>query len=510
MDIIEAFVTTNKLSVKKYNNVNLYYLSEVVDILHIKNIEKCIDNEYIIRIKEPTLGGQQDIIFLTRDGVYRLLMNSKKPIARPFQKWLCKVIEGIEDTGKYELDLTDQTIQEAIKKEAEKYKISNEKAIHDALTSSYANKPVVYFGKIKNIDDKILIKIGATIDTKTREDELIRDFGAMTFFKIIECPVNETFERFLHKHPSIKPYIYKEYIYEDKLSNEVFLVTQEQCDKIIDIANRNIYKFMNQPNNDNLIELEKIKLQQLELQAKINNEEYNNDINQEIYCYENGLVANYRNHTQVRGDKVQIYNPETKELVKTYASLIEVTREHDYMQDASRNMILNAIDNNTIYKNFRWLKLNREMPDDTVQELPDTVESICVNNGFVAMLNLDKTRIEKVFSDQKAASEDRKFKTGAAICKAIKCDTQSGGHYFKMWFDCDDELKKEYLSREQLPAKRKAINAISVQKLNPITKTLIKEYTSMEEVLKEYKISRVSIKKAAENDYIICGFKWKI
>jgi prophage antirepressor-like protein len=514
MDILEAFIENNSLQVKNYNNENLYNLSEITDLLHIKDIEKCIDNKYIKKIIES---GMQDVTFLTEAGLYKLLMVSRKPIAEKFQEWIEDILISIRETGKYELDLNNQTIQEAIKKEAEKYKLSNEQANHDALTSSYANKPVVYFGKIKNIDNKILIKIGATIDTKTREEELKKDFGSMTFFKIIDCPVNETFEKFLHKHPYINQFMYKDKVYEDKLSHEVFLVTEEECAKIINIANHNIYKFRNQLdiNIEHLIELEKIKLQQLEFKSKTDDDESSSDdededMKQKIYCYENGLVANYRNHTQVRGDKIQIYNPETKELVKTYDCLVAVTRERDYMQDASRNMILNAIKNNTIYKNYRWLKLTRDLSDDTIQELSETVKSVCVNNGFVAMLKLDKSRIEKVFCDQIAASEDRQFKTGAAICKAIKCGTQSGGHYFKMWFDCDEQLKNEYLSREQLPSKRKTVNSISIQKLNPITKTLIKEYMSMEEVIKEYKIGRATIKKASESDYIICGFKWKI
>ncbi len=79
-----------------------------------------------------------------------------------------------------------------------------------------------------------------------------------------------------------------------------------------------------------------------------------------------------------------------------------------------------------------------------------------------------------------------------------------------MWFDCDPDLKREYLSREQLPSKRMACNAIAVHKLNPITKTIVKIYSSMEEVLKDYKSSRATIKNASDNDFIICGFKWKV
>ena len=31
-------------------------------------------------------------------------MISRKPIAKPFQKWVCKVLESIRETGKYELE----------------------------------------------------------------------------------------------------------------------------------------------------------------------------------------------------------------------------------------------------------------------------------------------------------------------------------------------------------------------------------------------------------------------
>jgi uncharacterized membrane protein YqiK len=77
-------------------------------------------------------------------------------------------------------------------------------------------------------------------------------------------------------------------------------------------------------------------------------------------------------------------------------------------------------------------------------------------------------------------------------------------------FDCDSDLKNEYLSRARLPDKRKMCNSITVEKLNPITKTVIKTYMSMEEVIKEHKTSRKTITNAAENDFIICGYKWNI
>ena len=50
------------------------------------------------------------MMFLTEEGLYRLLMISRKPIARPFQKWVTKVLVAIRENGKYELEHTVQDI----------------------------------------------------------------------------------------------------------------------------------------------------------------------------------------------------------------------------------------------------------------------------------------------------------------------------------------------------------------------------------------------------------------
>lgn len=511
MDILEAFVfngVSHNITILWEDETPLFRGSEIGDILEIKNIKSSTINydedEKILQ----TVGGLQKVLFLTKIGLYRLLMTSRKPIAKPFQKWVCKLLVNIRD----KLNLNNQCFHEAIKKEAEKCNILNEQAIHNVLISAYAKKPVVYFGKIKNIGDKILIKIGKTTDIYTRSYGLKQELKSLRLFKVIECSMNVQFEKFLHKHPMIKQFKYNDVLYESK-SNKVFLVSQEQCDQILDIANCNIINFINQPLITNQIEIEKI-IQKIEEQINNSKETIidskSSTVEHETYCYENHVVINHRNYTQVRGDKIQIYNPETKALVKTFESLIDATRNHDYMQDSSRNLILNAIKNNILYKNFRWLKLERKFPDDTIQELPETKESHQIKKGFVAMLNLERNRIEQVFPNQKTAAENRKFKGCAPISKAIKMKSQSGGHYFEMWFDCDQGLKDDYLTRASLPSKVKMSNAIIVEKLNPVTKMVIQTYSSMEEVLKEHKTTRGKLKEAAENDYIICAYKWNI
>ena len=56
-----------------------------------------------------TLGGEQDMLILTEQGLYFFLCRSDKPTARPFQKWLAgEVLPSIRRTGSYSLP-TPQT-----------------------------------------------------------------------------------------------------------------------------------------------------------------------------------------------------------------------------------------------------------------------------------------------------------------------------------------------------------------------------------------------------------------
>ena len=54
-----------------------------------------------------TLGGEQDMLILTEQGLYFFLCRSDKPTARPFQKWLAgEVLPSIRRTGSYSLPTT--------------------------------------------------------------------------------------------------------------------------------------------------------------------------------------------------------------------------------------------------------------------------------------------------------------------------------------------------------------------------------------------------------------------
>ena len=71
------------------DNKNVSQMLNVVD-----DDEKGIYNVY-------TLGGNQDVWFLTENGLYEVLMMSRKPIAKQFKKEVKKILKQIRQTGGY-------------------------------------------------------------------------------------------------------------------------------------------------------------------------------------------------------------------------------------------------------------------------------------------------------------------------------------------------------------------------------------------------------------------------
>lgn len=63
---------------------------------------KGIDDEEKVKNIVPTLGGNQEMWFLTEDGLYEVLMQSRKPIAKAFKKEVKSILKQIRKTGAYQ------------------------------------------------------------------------------------------------------------------------------------------------------------------------------------------------------------------------------------------------------------------------------------------------------------------------------------------------------------------------------------------------------------------------
>ena len=112
--------------------------------------EKVVNNVY-------TLGGSQESWFLTEDGLYEVLMQSRKPIAKQFKKEVKKILKSIRMNGMYAtdklLDNPDLAIQAFTKLKEEREK---RKALEIKIEEQ---KPKVIFAEAVETS-KTLILIG--------------------------------------------------------------------------------------------------------------------------------------------------------------------------------------------------------------------------------------------------------------------------------------------------------------------------------------------------------------
>lgn len=100
--IVKAF-ENNPIAIlhEEINDKKIYYFkaSDVGKVLDIVNIRTSIINfdedEKVVRTTYSSNGGNPETIFLTSQGVYRLLYNSKKEVAKKFRKWAGNILDDI-------------------------------------------------------------------------------------------------------------------------------------------------------------------------------------------------------------------------------------------------------------------------------------------------------------------------------------------------------------------------------------------------------------------------------
>lgn len=71
-----------------------------------------IDEEEKVANIVDTLGGNQQVWFLTEDGLYEVLMQSRKPIAKEFKRGVKEILKSIRKTGGYLATKQDDTPEE--------------------------------------------------------------------------------------------------------------------------------------------------------------------------------------------------------------------------------------------------------------------------------------------------------------------------------------------------------------------------------------------------------------
>jgi prophage antirepressor-like protein len=555
MDILKAFKLNNeeyKINIQGSIDEPLFHSKQIGQLLNLANIRKNLkdfsDDEKII-IETYSNGGIQKTLFLTELGLYRLLGRSNKPIANTFQKWMVSTIKEIRINGIYQLN--EKNI---IDKQLIEYNCNLKN--HKIFLKSNENKNVVYICKLKDFENKFIIKIGSSQSLKERISHISNSFNLeqILLLEVIQSDNHTKFERFLHKNDFIKNYFYPIQMKDGNMSKETYLVNQEQFNEIIKITNDFKYNFENKDNksieelrlqteimkenNEKIIlkqkeldlEQKKLDLEQKKIEYEIKKIEYeinktniildenNNDIDSDSDSSEElndnlelNINANYKIKSRKNGiriPKVYQYDPnDLKNPIKIFDSPADVEREYS---NISLSPLKNAYKNNTIYKDFRWLFLKR---DENIPEyIPETQinKHISPDIKFLAMIDIKQTQILNVFCNQKEAVEARNLKSNS-FTRAIKNGSISSGHYWKFFDDCSEEMKDDYFSRGLvLPQKYIPKSGKRVQQIDPKNNEIIAIHNSIRDVVRKFQMSHSSLKKSSDSEIIHNGYKWKL
>lgn len=447
------------------------------------------------------------------------------------------------------LQLSQSALQQSIKETAIKR--------HEVLIESNLNKWLVYFCRIQLREDgSFILKIGETIDIKSRMDALKCNFETnIILLDVFRCENSIKFEKSLHNSNELTKYKYNQLEHKNKkLSTEAYHIpNQKEYEKIVKFANNEMHKYNN-------IELTKLRIEEkkmdlvasfipfcksydelmnilnkitspihfeIELKEKIIKEIENVetievvevDEKEEIECdrnckeeetkEENIMVPN-----SSTGPIVQIYHKsDLTKVVHVYNSIIEATRDFNYNNKvASFTSIKKAHQYKTIYQDHRWHFIsNRQEPNlQQPRNIGETMVSQERNQGQIAMLNIDKTKIIKIFKLSKDAAKEI-LQHPSAMSNAIKHSSPLNNHYWIHWENVDVLLQDDFLKINPPPTKQPNIRGIQIKQIHPITNEIVKLFVSYTDIQKELKISVKKIKELIESNEIYKGkYKFKL
>lgn len=550
--IVKAF-ENNMISILHENTENkrIYYFkaSDIGKALDLSNIRVSIQNyeeetEVVIKKAFDLRGVEQDAIFLTSQGVYRLLYNTKKPIAKKFRKWAGDILDDIIFNESKELkDQIEKYQKELEQRENALTRVRHQSMMHkhNLLLKQYGNyKNIVYIILVKVIEGrtneivnnqndchmgKYIIKIGESRKgLKGRYDDHKDKYPECIILDCYPVAKSQDFEKFLHR--KLSAYRYRKLEGHEK-EHELFHVgnglTYAYVKNLIE-ENINDYN-----DHEVVIERQKAKICQMKLelekvQAMLdeqNNGKFNETLLLEKFekMVENKiddlkgvlleeirkvnvksqlkLTNNFGERYHALGKKIQQINPDNMQLVKVFESIADVSKTFKF----PKSSVTKAIQENTIYKNFRWA-----YDDEEVQPTRSLKKN--QNSGYVAKLNSAKDKILAVYLNGQVASKENGYESVAYLDAYIKSGKQVDGVYYVRYHDgCSEEIKKEFLqatgNKEIVLYKNEGVGVYNLEN------ELIREFRSKHDCTSNTKIGSKSIRKALNSGESYDEFYYK-
>ena len=518
--IIKAF-ENNPISIlqEDINNKKVYYFkaSDVAKVLDISQIRSSIQNydsdEKVVRKVNDLRGCEQDTTFLTSQGVYRLLYNSKKDIAKKFRKWVGNILDDIIFNNSQELKKQLQENKQLLieqKKKNEQYQLQLEEKEkqqmiekHYFLIEKFKEKRCIYLCKVGDN----LIKIGSSKNIETRKENLQKVFGSCLFLDVFECfEFREIEENILS---NVRDYLYKDKINEH-ISKEVVLLNEQfNYKQLVSLVKNEIKNYINKGTE---IEYKKYNLIEKLLDKNFNFEQINTLINKQLtYQQENNNQEETREETQqesnrcTKGKRIQMIDPDNLScIVKIYNCMMEVLQDNP---SCNKHSILYAIKHNTVYNGYRWLFVEHTENHLIVNHIEPTVKSHRIINSInkcILELNKEKTHIIETYRGITQLKNKLKLNI-KKVHKIIDEKLIYNNSYYVHYEDCPTELLPTDNNSLLLTKNPKSK---SIKQINVITKEEI-IYTSMQDACSKCHTTHKTLKNVIQNKKTLNGYLWE-
>lgn len=406
----------------------------------------------------------------------------------------------------------------------------------ETLVEANKQYPVVYLADVyfmgADMRLNVVKKIGWTTDISKRVQSLPRDLRATCFFShVFRCIRSFDLEQMILRSEQVARHRYKDPI-NGHLSEEIVYFSDSFTeDMLVHMIKEALPEFNDRVMDDpmTLIRLqeERLRIDAINAETERNKAEaeqrkvrifethvhtalaqgqsmtQNGDI---MKLYMPVLHAPLLDNTPMKnkmGYKVQRINPaDISRPIAIYESIVDATRQ---VPGASKSRIKAAIQNNTLYMDSRWWTVRHDQDQDIVHDLPPLQHMRRVTKGMVAKMDQNFV-IKEVFRNQDDATKEAQLKSRASISIACKAGTPSRGHYYKLWDNCSEEQRNEYIRVHGYP--ETVENAgIRVSRLSA-EKEVLEIYPNIECVLKTFQMGRKTLQNAIDNEKVAKGWYW--
>jgi len=422
---------------------------------------------------------------------------------------------------KLQLEQLENTKNKELEEKLLKQKIMEREKI---LLKEYAtNGALFYIIKVKSLENgQYIVKVGeSSKGVLNRYKEHKNKYEECLLLDCFNVSKSRDFENFIKSHELISKSNVKD-LPEHETELELFLIGKNlSYQTLLNIINSNIKYFngndthkleleieklnimleMKTSNNDNLLIQELIKNVQ-QLTSKINTlEKSNQEILHKLNSQQTKVTSGFNETLPTLGPRLQKIQPENLQLVKVYETVSEAMKENANIKRPSINK---AIIENTIYCGYRWLLVDRDLDPNIIHNITPTKQTKIQSLGYIAQLNIDKTKITNVYLDRKTAAHFNGYETSSALDNPVKNFTLTKGFYYTLYDDCDITLREEFEVKNDEPLLYKnGVGQFDAQN------NLIREFSCKYDCIKTLSMSDKTLAKAIEKNISYNGFFFK-